>query len=92
MADRELERLSLYMVHIATVQDFRTLSHKVSHSPLVRYLSTCKHCVRIGRLLREVYAGSEKGYVPDRRTTPVSRPKTSNLTRGLRRRTRKAPP
>ncbi|KAJ6531234.1 HAD-like domain-containing protein [Mycena capillaripes] len=28
MADRELDKLKRYMVHIATVDDFRTLSHK----------------------------------------------------------------
>jgi ubiquitin-like domain-containing CTD phosphatase 1 len=29
MADRELDKLARYMVHIATVDDFRTLEHKV---------------------------------------------------------------
>jgi len=29
MADRELDKLAAYMVHIATVDDFRTLKHKV---------------------------------------------------------------
>lgn len=29
-ADRELEKLSRYMVHIALMGDFRTVNHKVS--------------------------------------------------------------
>jgi ubiquitin-like domain-containing CTD phosphatase 1 len=29
MADRELDKLSRYMLYIANVADFRTLSHKV---------------------------------------------------------------
>ena len=29
MADRELEKLARYMVHIATIPDFTALSHKV---------------------------------------------------------------
>jgi ubiquitin-like domain-containing CTD phosphatase 1 len=31
MADRELDKLSAYMTHIAIVDDFRTLKHKVYH-------------------------------------------------------------
>lgn len=38
MADRELDKLARYMVHIATVDDFRILSHKVNR-PL------CPSCV-----------------------------------------------
>jgi len=29
MADRELDKLSRYMLHMSNVSDFRTLSHKV---------------------------------------------------------------
>lgn len=29
MADRELDKLSQYMLHIANIEDFRTLKHKV---------------------------------------------------------------
>lgn len=32
MADRELDKLTLYMLHISNVNDFRTLSHKVGRS------------------------------------------------------------
>jgi len=30
MADRELEKLARYMLHIATVPDLTTLTHKVN--------------------------------------------------------------
>lgn len=30
MADRELDKLAQYLLYIANVNDFRTLSHKVS--------------------------------------------------------------
>jgi ubiquitin-like domain-containing CTD phosphatase 1 len=29
MADRELEKLTRYLVHIAALDDFRTIAHKV---------------------------------------------------------------
>lgn len=31
MADHELKKLAWYMVHIASVNDFRVLAHKVSN-------------------------------------------------------------
>ncbi len=34
MADRELEKLARYMLHIATIPDFTTLKHKVDFSTI----------------------------------------------------------
>jgi hypothetical protein len=53
MADRELEKLGRYMVHIAIVDDFRTLKHKVSG--LRWSLDMTNHVRRIGRVSCEDY-------------------------------------
>lgn len=47
MADRELDKLARYMLHIANVADFRTLQHKVCH-PLLKCPATSHNCVFSG--------------------------------------------
>jgi hypothetical protein len=48
MADQELDKLSRYMLHIANVVDFRTLSHKVGDWHSLLLASDCTATVRIG--------------------------------------------
>lgn len=39
MADRELYKLTRYMLHIANIDDFTILSHKVMYFDLALYLT-----------------------------------------------------
>jgi hypothetical protein len=63
MADRELDKLARYMLHIANVDDFRTLSHKVTfHNPYVQFsIVHCSFCIVAG--LEDRFAESSAGIV-----------------------------
>lgn len=58
MADRELQKLTRYLLHVAEVPDFRTLSHKVRYDDAnIWFTGLICGLRRIGRV-------SSKGFHP----------------------------